>query len=130
MLVAGLGESLTLTPNEGESVVVEKNDTGHGTGTPSVHVADVSSDGGSSGTAGRSRSFLGPSGHASKKANTEGPSGVAPSRLVGRRKVRGKPGLTQPPKPRGAPGGPKRTPLHWGDAWQHEATYAVEKVIC
>lgn len=33
-----------------------------------------------------------------------------------------------PPKARGAPDGPKRTPLHWGDAWQHQESYAVEKV--
>lgn len=33
------------------------------------------------------------------------------------------------PKPRGAPGGPLRTPLHIGDSWQHQETYEVEKVI-
>lgn len=32
------------------------------------------------------------------------------------------------PKPRGAPGGPLRTPLHIGDTWQHHESYQVEKV--
>ena len=32
------------------------------------------------------------------------------------------------PKPRGAPGGPLRTPLHIGDTWQHQESYEVEKV--
>ena len=33
------------------------------------------------------------------------------------------------PKPRGAPGGPLRTPLHIGDTWQHQESYEVEKVF-
>ena len=33
-----------------------------------------------------------------------------------------------PMKPRGAPDGPKRTPLHIADAWQNEDVYEVEKV--
>lgn len=33
-----------------------------------------------------------------------------------------------PLKPKGAAGGPLRTPLHIGDNWQHMASYAVEKV--
>ena len=32
------------------------------------------------------------------------------------------------PKPRGAVDGPLRTPLHIGDAWQREESYAVDKV--
>lgn len=32
------------------------------------------------------------------------------------------------PKPKGAPGGPLRTPLHIGDSWQHRESYQVEKV--
>lgn len=32
-------------------------------------------------------------------------------------------------KPRGAEGGPKRTPPHLGDAWQHKPAYEVEEVI-
>lgn len=31
-------------------------------------------------------------------------------------------------KPRGAPDGPKRTPLHLADAWQKQDGYEVEKV--
>ncbi len=30
-------------------------------------------------------------------------------------------------KPRGADGGPKRTPPHLGDAWQKQASYDVEE---
>ena len=33
-------------------------------------------------------------------------------------------------KPRGAPGGPLRTPLHIGDSWQHQEAFEVEKVVC
>lgn len=33
-----------------------------------------------------------------------------------------------PMKPRGAPGGPKRTPLHLADPWQRQDNYEVEKV--
>ena len=33
------------------------------------------------------------------------------------------------PKPRGAPGGPLRTPLHIGDNWQHRESFEVEKVF-
>jgi hypothetical protein len=33
------------------------------------------------------------------------------------------------PRPRGADGGPLRTPQHIGDAWQSEESYEVEKVI-
>lgn len=57
----------------------------------------------------------------------EGTSTLAPTRPPGRRKQRGKVGQTQNPKPRGAANGPKRTPLHWGDAWQNEEEYQVEK---
>ena len=32
------------------------------------------------------------------------------------------------PKPKGAPGGPQRTPLHIGDNWQHYESYEIEKV--
>jgi hypothetical protein len=32
-------------------------------------------------------------------------------------------------KPRGAEGGPKRTPPHLGDAWQKKNEYEVEQVI-
>ena len=31
-------------------------------------------------------------------------------------------------KPRGAEGGPKRTPPHLGDAWQKKTDYEVEQV--
>ena len=31
-------------------------------------------------------------------------------------------------KPRGAEGGPKRTPPHLGDAWQNKTAYEVEEV--
>ena len=36
--------------------------------------------------------------------------------------------LAVPMKPRGAPDGPKRTPLHLADAWQKQDGYEVEKV--
>ena len=32
-------------------------------------------------------------------------------------------------KPRGADGGPKRTPPDMGDAWQQQASYDVEEVV-
>ena len=36
--------------------------------------------------------------------------------------------LAVPMKSRGAPDGPKRTPLHLADAWQKQDGYEVEKV--
>ena len=57
----------------------------------------------------------------------EGTSALATPRPAGRRKQRGKSGQTQNPKPRGAANSPKRTPLQWGDAWQNEVEYQVER---
>jgi hypothetical protein len=48
--------------------------------------------------------------------------------LSRQRRRRGYMRKEQAPKARGAPDGPKRTPLHWGDAWQHQLKYSVEKV--
>ena len=53
----------------------------------------------------------------------------APAQIKGRRRhTLSKKFKDLPMKPRGAPDGPKRTPLHLADAWQKDDGYEVEKV--
>ena len=55
------------------------------------------------------------------------PAPVAASKRGKRRRGGAGQGKFQP-RPRGADGGPLRTPQHIGDAWQSEEFYEVEKV--
>jgi hypothetical protein len=50
--------------------------------------------------------------------------------IIGERSRGSRPHQKRPfkPRPRGQEGGPLRTPLHIGDAWQSEDSYEVDKV--
>ena len=50
--------------------------------------------------------------------------------IIGKRSRGSRPHQKRPfkPRPRGQEGGPLRTPLHIGDAWQSEDSYEVDKV--
>lgn len=68
------------------------------------------------------------SGPADMKDKEPSTTNVPASKRGKRRRGGGGLGTFQP-RPRGADGGPLRTPQHIGDAWQTEESYEVEKVI-